>query len=91
MREWLESVVKKVADEPHDGHGRRLVAAATIAYCFHQLLIPYPNIDKFTVPLLNMLQLEPNVVDKTCPDYDLLCNLLPSELRCGIKDVNSSF
>ena len=91
MREWLESVVKKVANEPDDGHGRRLVAAVTIAYCYHELSIPYPNIDKFTVPLLDMLQLKPNVVDKICPDFDQLCDVLPSELRCGTKDVNSSF
>ena len=81
MKEWLESIVKKLKEIPEDGSGKRLVSAFTIAYCFYQLYIPmHPKLDQFVVPLLQMLQLKPSKT-KMCPEYELLCNVLPKEKR----------
>lgn len=81
MKEWLESVVEKLIEEPDNGSGKHLVAAVAIAYCFHKYVILKADLDKFTLPLLSMLQLRPNVERKFCPDYDLLCSFLTKEER----------
>ena len=82
MKEWLESIVESLKEIPDDGSGRRLVSAVTIAYCFLQLAIPtnYLNLDECILPLLQMLQLKA-AESKMCPDYHLLCSVLPKENR----------
>ena len=82
MKKWLESVLESLNETTDDGSGKRLVSALTITYSFYCLSIPmHPKLDLLAVPLLRMLQLKPNTETKRCPDYDLLCSVLPKKKR----------
>ena len=77
MKEWLESVVADLIELQGVDSGRRLASALTIACCFYFLSIFHPKFDKFLVPLLKLLELKVDLERKQCPDYDLVCSLLP--------------
>ena len=82
MKEWLESVVDElIKREAAEKTMKLLASALCIAHCLPQVGIHNVKIEKFALPLVKMLHLEPNVERKECPDYVSLCEILPINHR----------
>jgi len=81
MKAWLESIVASLQGEGAESPGK-LVSAVCVAYCFLQSIpSAQPKIDKFAIPLLKMLRIQPDLANQACPSYEYLCEVLPIESR----------
>ena len=60
---------------------KQLASAVLITYCIRKSSISttHLKIEKFTIPLLRMLYLRPDLKELQCPDYEYLCEMLPKQ------------
>ena len=78
MKEWLESVVDALEDGATEN---RLASALCVTHCLPKIGIHNLKIERFALPLVEMLYLKPNLEKKECPDYVYLCEILPKKYR----------
>ncbi len=79
LKEWLELIVADLIQLPSDHSGKHMVSALTIAYCFYALGVPQPKLDKFAVPVLKLLELTTDLENRQCPEYSVVCSVMPDE------------
>ena len=73
MKEWLESVANTLQDGVA---GNKLASALCVTHCLTKIGIQNLKIDRFALPLVEMLYLTPNLEKKDCPNYIYLCVFL---------------
>ena len=87
MKEWLEKIVnflQHMKDSQHKFSSAVCVAGCLQLCDLNHTLKKY----KFLFPLLNVLQLKPDVERKICPDYSYVSNNLADEsFRYEIDNV----
>ena len=83
FKEWLESIVDSLQAGSADSPQKQLASAVFIVYCIRKssINIAHLKIEKFTIPLLRMLCLKPDLEKQQCPDYEYLCKVLPKQCR----------
>ena len=81
MKEWLESVVDALRDGAAGNTMNQLASALCVTHCLLKVGIFNLKVDKLALSLVGMLQLKHNSVKKECPDYEYLCEILPTKYR----------
>ena len=81
LKGWLESIVESLQGGSADSPQKRLASAVLIAYCIKKasISIAHLKIDDFTIPLLRMLCLKPDLEKQQCQDFACLCEVLPKD------------
>lgn len=79
MKKWLESIVDMLQAGATENAMKRLVSAVCVTHCLHKIDLKLD--DKFALPLVRMLHLQPDLERKECPDYQYLCDFLPKQHR----------
>ena len=78
LERWLESIVTCLQGRSAESPQKQLASAVLIVYCITLTKINIADL-KFTIPLLKMLCLSPDLKEQKCPDYEHVCKLLPKE------------
>ena len=77
----MESIVDSLQAGSADSTQKQLASAVLIVYCIRKTSIStaHLKIEKFTIPLLRMLCLRPDLEKQRCPDYEYLREMLPKQ------------
>lgn len=81
MKEWLEFVVDALRNGAAENTSKQLASALCITHCLPKIGIHNVKIERFALPLVEMLYLTPDLGNKECPDYVYLCEILPQNYR----------
>jgi len=79
MKGWLSSIVDTLQAGATRNTKNQLVSAVCVAHCLGKINLQLD--DEFSLPLVRMLYLQPDLERKECPDYQYLCDFLPEEHR----------
>jgi len=81
LKVWLEDILASLQEGSAETPKKQLASAVLLVYYIKKssIQVVHLKVEKFTIPLLEMLCLRPNFEKHRCPDYEYLCKVLPKQ------------
>ena len=80
---WLESIVESLQSGSAESPQKQLASVVLIVYCIKKSSINIVDHckERFVISLLKLLHLRSDPEKRQCPDYEYLCEVLPTPSR----------